>query len=384
MSQDNPINEDILADLAPPKDYLTPMDDNPRDGVTIVPDDVEGSEETAAKAEELSVAVESYKALSAKAIRFGDMKRVATRVLSLESISMTDGEEIAKTYEGVDLPPVSSYTEAPTKVNLATAQRLVAQTVQAEQSAVEAMHREYISNTYAAATELHGLLNKQIEPLIAYLGNMRQVCSADLAKAAISKNFMAFRVGYHDGVREVSNDLVDLKTCCLYNQEFENEFDPPEVTTGLPTRNQVVAFRETYHSEAIRSLFRLSKDTRPGIESIVALHREFHDWARNTETSLRGVSYIDLLTLFTSGALEDIFLKFYDGINEAQAALMKNCSDIIIADASLEYGTDTFYEKVDTLNGYYEALLMLEKYRMMLYMFVYRSLPILDGFRSRL
>lgn len=381
MSHDTPINEDILAELNKDSDFIKPADDITGDAVSITdPDGVGTTPDVQEAIDAISAQDSEAEENKQAAVKVGELKDVADRIMATETISIVDAEEVQRVYGGLEesVAPVATYSEAPTKTNLVPTQRYVAKKLTEETDRTLVRHLNYVNATYGSSKKLLELLKGQMAELLAEFEEVRIRAAADLSKASLSQRFKAFTAESGEGGDKKLGPLVDMKAVCLYSQDFNKDFIIDGNTLKLPTREETYSFREVYFSDAFKKLLRSSE--KASRDPLVALHRAFHN--DTGSGSPYGVSYIDLLTLFSSGKVEYLLTLFVEEVERVSKIVDEEYEKLTKPDAEIVPWSEEFRESTLLFSNFYEALLQLEKYRMVTKMFIYRSLPIIEGFGS--
>ena len=311
-----------------------------------------------------------------------ELEDVASTVLAQETIGQADAEEIERVYGGLydNVASKQEYTAAPSSINLKETKNYVEERKALFESEAIQRHKDYLKNTSEQAYCLLQCLYESVYPeTMDMLEQTRRVCIEDLSKASLSKNFLIYTKETRNDKGEVTRmpELIDLKTLRLYDSIKREEYTIPDTLQCLPDDDDVRKLREVFHSNQFRKLMTESSLYRDVLES---LHRDFHNYSGSREECY-DLTYVDLLTVFTSGKIEEYLQKAF----EALADVAKSAKPIIEEMLSDSQKTkEQLSECALATSDFYEKLLTAEKFRMMAYMLCYRAEPILAGFRKAL
>lgn len=380
------LNDAALDDLDQEADYLTQGEGEAASiGVARVVTDDELDVKVPKEVDEAVSALSDYdvqiQTTKDDVTKIHELSDVANTVLAQETISQADAEEVNRVYGGLyeEVASAKEYTQAPSSINLQQTKDFVKEKLEdVKQTAIQ-RHQEYMSKTFTHASCLLKCLKEDLLPeLYEDMEVARRHALSDLAEASVSKKFVIYSTPRMNKEGEVSQPprLVDLKTLAMYDSVRREEYELPASLQSLPSDDDVHKLRDVFHGAVFRKLMKESDLYRDVLES---LHRSYHEFG-DGRGDVYCLTYIDLLGILSSGKIESYIKDAFNALEEvfvnAEAVINKT-----LADGASE---EDLSESSLIVSDLYEKLLLAEKFRMTMAMFLYRAKPILEGFRAAL
>jgi hypothetical protein len=369
------LNDDVEAEIGRDADYLTTGDgEGASQGDALMV-----SDPTAVVHEDLEAELRSLDGMEVEiqttvdgVTRLHDLKEVSDLVLTQESISLSDAEQVDMKIGGLfESVTRKEFTEVPTRANLAEVRAYVADKSKAESDVVYERHAKLMATTFETAIGMADrLMGVMLPATIEAFNCLRTKSLKDIDIAVNAKNMLYYKRNSSD--LNAHAQLVDLRNLMIYPMDLVSELDTDDV--GFPEHCDLASFYEVILSSPFKMLMSAA-DMASG--ELVNVLRSSSGADRNSE--VMNFSYLDILGSFSQG-------KVYLFLSNA----MKSLKPIIeeakcVRAVSQEESTEivplaVLREQLSVVSSFYSLVIELEKYRAVAHSFALRSEPIIEAY----